>query len=209
VKKLLVFALVIVLMSIMAHADEKAKPCSEACKAKCGLEKAAVKTTAAEAKDAHSGCEAKAAEAVKTEAVAPAAATEQALTDAKAPKIAETCPDVDGNKALENFHNAMSPMHMALEDNKYAEVRGGYAELLKASEGVKTYSCPMGDKCPPECKKSFDEKKSTLLKDVEELGAACKGTDDKQVDAAFMAMHEAYVSFASMCKHDKPSEDKK
>jgi hypothetical protein len=199
VKKLLVFVLAIVFMTALAYADEKGKPCSETCKVKCAAGKATAQAT---------GTEAKAADAVKVEAV-PAVAGEKAPAAVEAPKLAETCPDVHGEAALEAFHEAMHPMHMALEDGKYADLRKGYPELLKASEGIKGYSCPMSDKCPPECKKAFDDKKTGLLKDVEALGVACNGTDDKKVEASFMSMHEAYIGFASMCKHEKPAEEKK
>ena len=199
-KKLLVFALIFVFMAVLANADEKSKSCSETCKIKCPAAKTTAQVTTTDSKDPHAACDPKAASATATEA---------AMTTSEAPKIAETCPDVNGEAALENFHKAMSPMHMALEDNKYAEMREKYPELLKASEGIKAYSCPMGDKCPPECKKSFDDKKAELLKGVEAVGLACKSTDDKQLESSFMAMHEAYVGFASMCKHDKPAEEKK
>jgi hypothetical protein len=211
VKRFLVFALVFVFMTVMANADEKGKTCSETCKVKCAAGKAvAAQTTGTEAKAACEGM--KTGDAMKTEE-APAAvinAKDAAATATlAAPKIAETCPDTKDQAALENFHKAMQPMHAALEENKYAELRGGYTDLAKASEGIKTYNCPMSDKCTPECKKSFDGKKADLLKSVEELGVACNGTDDKKLEASFMTMHEAYVGFASMCQHEKPAAEEK
>lgn len=170
----------------------------------------AVETTA---KDPHAGCGAKATGEVMKTDEAPAAVinTKDAsvTTTSIAPKIAETCPDTKDQAALETFHKAMSPMHMALEDGKYAELRKGYPELAKASVGVKDYNCPMSDKCSPECKKGFEGKRGELLKAVEELGVACNGNDDKKLESSFMTMHEAYVGFASMCKPAKPAEEKK
>jgi len=208
VKRFLVFALVFVFMTVMANADEKGKTCSETCKVKCASGKAAAaQTTGTEAKDAKAACE-----GMKTED-APAAvinATDASVSSTSAaPKLAETCPDVKGQASLEAFHEAMHPMHMALEDGKYAELRKGYPELAKNSEGIKAYNCPMSDKCPPECKKSFDGKKAELLKAVEELGVACNGTDDKKLESSFMTMHEAYIGFASMCQHEKPAAEEK
>jgi len=212
VKKLLVLSLILAFMTVMAYAGEKGKTCSETCKIKCAETKAASdKTTATEAKDPHAGCDAKATgEVVKAEE-APAAVinANEASIASGAPKIAETCPDTKGQAELEAFHGAMSPMHMALEDNKYDEMRKDYPNLAKTTDGIKAYNCPMGDKCPPECKKAFEGKKAELLKAVDEVGVACKGTDDKKLESAFMTMHEAYINFATMCKAEKPAEEKK
>lgn len=212
-KRFLVFAVLFMVMAVIANADEKGKTCSESCKIKCADKAASAKATGTEAKDAKTACEGmKTGDAMNTDA-APAAvinAKDASVTATSiAPKIAETCPDTKDQAALETFHKAMQPMHAALEENKYAELRGGYTDLAKASEGIKTYNCPMGDKCPPECKKSFDGKKADLLKSVEELGVACNGTDDKKLEASFMTMHEAYVGFASMCQHEKPAAEEK
>jgi hypothetical protein len=124
-------------------------------------------------------------------------------------KIAEgSCPDVTGKTSLNNFHELMHPMHMALQDGNYAEIRSSMPKLQAASEGVATYKCPMDDKCSPECKAKFEAKKTSLLKSVKTLNLACQGSDDKMIDESFGAMHAAYIDFAGMCNPKAEGEKK-
>jgi hypothetical protein len=121
------------------------------------------------------------------------------VTGTAAPKVAESCPDVTGKAALSGFHEVMSPMHMAFEDNKYDEMKSSMPKLIEASKGIASYKCPNSDKCPPDCIKKFDEKKAALQKGVEDLDLAFKSDDTKKIDSAFMTMHQAFVDFAGMC----------
>jgi hypothetical protein len=127
------------------------------------------------------------------------------VTGAAAPKVAESCPDVTGKAALSDFHEIMSPMHMAFEDDKYGEMKSYMPRLVEASKELASYKCPNSDKCPPDCIKKFDEKKAALLKGVGDLDLAFKSDDNKKIDSAFMTMHQAFVDFAGMC--NLPTKD--
>ncbi len=208
-KKSLVYliALMFLLATAVSFAGDTKKPTSsdkttEDPHAKCPMMKKAsaeAEVTAAAGEPAAT-IESKPA-AEQTGAVKEAApeATPAATTESAAPKVAESCPDVTGRAALSSFHEVMSPMHMAFEENKYDEMKSSMPKLIEASKGIASSKCPSSDKCPPDCIKKFDEKKAALLKGVEELDLAFKGDDTKKVDAAFMTMHQAFVDFASVC----------
>ena len=119
-------------------------------------------------------------------------------------KITEAaCPDVAGKAQLENFHNALEPMHQALNEKDYDAMRGSMPKLDEAASGLKAAQCPGGDKCPPDCRKNFEAKRANLLKTVDEVNAAGMGTDNAKLEEAFMAMHTAYIEFASSCNMPK------
>jgi hypothetical protein len=140
------------------------------------------------------------------EAIAVTEATDnKAMTTAK--KL-EVCPDVKVHANLSTFHEALHPMHVALKDGNFDEMRKDFTALEAAAPGIETAQCPMTDKCPPDCKKAFESKKANLLKSIDEVGIACKGADNKKLEDSFNVMHEAYVDFASMCKQEMPAETK-
>jgi hypothetical protein len=115
-------------------------------------------------------------------------------------KVTEAiCPDVTGKAQLENFHNALEPMHQALNEKNYDAMRSSMPTLEEAASGLKAAQCPMGDKCPPDCKKNFEAKRANLLKTVDDVNVASKGTDNAKLENAFNAMHTAYIEFASSC----------
>ncbi|UCC78411.1 MAG: hypothetical protein JSW64_08975 [Candidatus Zixiibacteriota bacterium] len=150
----------------------------------------------------------KACPAAKTKAGCPAkkdqAASVQMASVDESKESAETgyaCPDVGEKAALRDFHESMHPMHMALSEQKYDAVREGLPGLLKASKAVDKYRCEGYDKCPKECRKTFDSRKKELLSAVKDLKKACKGKDDEKVTASFDKMHEAYITFANSCSH--------
>ena len=224
-KKALIGALVVIFMlaAIMAVADEK---CNKPCPA--GVSKTADKTAMGCAKASSdkttAGCCAKSAKATATSVSAinageevkkEAGETPIATTDAKAPeaateKIAEgACPDVTGKSSLEVFHNTMHPMHMALEESKYDEIRTLMPAMDKSAKDLKAYQCPMEDKCPPDCKKEFNKKKSELLNSVKKLNKACGKKDNAKLETAFMTVHENYIKFASMCTMKSQEEEAK
>jgi hypothetical protein len=143
---------------------------------------------------------------LKTANIGDAAANTEKIS-VKVPE--DSCPDVAGKNELTNFHNNMHPMDMALKVGNYAEIKSSMPKLMEASKGVAAYKCPMTGKCSPECLKAFDDKKTTLLKAVDELNLACQGDDNKKIDAAFGTMHQAYVEFAGMCNPAAKETDKK
>ncbi len=153
----------------------------------------------ASASEATTGAVAPAAE-VKVENAAAATAATAATEEKISVKIPEgSCPDVADKNELTNFHNNMHPMDMALKSGNYAEIKGSMPKLMEASKGIAAYKCPMTGKCSPECLKAFDDKKTTLLKAVDELNLACQGDDNKKIEATFGTMHQAYIDFAGMC----------
>lgn len=158
-----------------------------------------VSTTATATTVAKEEAPSQAAEAAVTEAPA-------ATTEAKIPE--GSCPEVGEHNALNAFHECMHPMHAALEESKYAEMRELYPKLKEASKGLVDYKCAMWDKCSQECKKDFETKKAGLLKSVDDLGESCKGEDNAKIEAAFAVMHDAYITFASKCAPAKPAETK-
>jgi hypothetical protein len=125
-----------------------------------------------------------------------------------AEKLPEICPDVSGKSELMNFHKTMHPMHMAFNDGKYDEMRALFPKLDEASKGLASYKCPMGDKCPPDCKKNFEISKAALLRSVANLRETMKGTDNKKLGDSYMTMHEAYVKFGSLCQPAKETTTK-
>lgn len=160
--------------------------------AACAAKSETLSTTATQATPSEAGVRAEPA----TEPTSAQMENAKALTAAHA---GAQCPDVSSKEALNAFHESLHPMHMALGEGKYDEIRSLYSKLELASAGVAAYKCPMGDKCPPECRKEFEARKANLLKSVEVLGAACKGDDNKKVEETFNVMHEAYIKFASTC----------
>lgn len=173
-----IFALVFLLSSFAGAGDGKG--CSEAARKAC----AAAKTKA--------GCSAKKAEAASVQNL------QKSDEEAKAGHI---CPDVGDKAALQEFHESMHPMHIAMGEQNYDAVREGLPSLLNASKTVDKYKCEGHDKCSRECRKTFDKRKKELLNAVKDLKKACKGKNDEKVTASFDKMHEAYITFANSCSH--------
>ncbi len=134
-----------------------------------------------------------------------ATATKEGASAAVSPAVAtskmsdESCAEMPGKAEFENFHNVMHPMHMALKDSKYDEIKSSMPKLMEASKSLAAAKCPMPGKCSPECMKAFDTKKATLMKAVDGLDAACKTSDNKQIETSFNAVHTAYYDLAAMC----------
>jgi hypothetical protein len=207
-----VIAIILIIGVVNCFAVEK---CPKTCCA-MGLADAskAAGTDKTQATDPHAGCPmkdgAKAAattDAKVTETSTPGAAVEAQPASAIAPvakeanaKMAEgSCPDVTGKTQLNTFHDLMHPMHTALGKGDYATIRANMPKLYDASKGLAECKCPMGDKCPPDCKKNYEAKKTALIKSVDDLNVACQGKDDKKVEETFTVMHSAYIEFAGMC----------
>ena len=237
-KKVLIGAFVIVFVLgislCLAEDNSPAAKSGAGCCAKAKTQTAASMSQKSETKveDPHAGCPMKQVEQTATTAAAApeakieatqAAPAPAATTEAKAAvkadakvagemKVAESgCPDVTGKDQVQAFHENMHPMHVALEESKYAEIREMYPRLKESSKGIADYKCPAWDKCSDECKKDFETKKAGLLTAVDNLGEACKGEDNAGIDATFGVMHDAYMQFASKCAHaEKPkAEDAK
>ena len=173
-----IFALTLLLWSFATAGDGKG--CSEAARKACG----AAKTKA--------GCSAKNAEA---------AAVQNLQKSDKEAKEGHICPDVGDKAALQEFHESMHPMHVALGEQNYDAVREGLPGLLKASKTVDKYKCEGHDKCSKECRKIFKNRKNDLMNALKNLKKACKGKNDEKVTASFDKMHEAYITFANTCSH--------
>ena len=138
-----------------------------------------------------------------------ASASNAMSVDKAAAEAGHVCPDVVGRTVLTNFHENMHPMHMAVKESNFDQLREKLPALVEASKAVADYKCDGYEKCSDACRKNFDGKKGELLESVNNLKEACKGQDNEKVAAAFDVMHEAYISFASTCAHpeEKPAED--
>jgi len=216
------FAMVFIFGCASSFADDVKCPAAKSGSAACCARGEAKVTTVAQASETKQPVDPQAASEPKQDAhsiaaTAPAAATaETPATSVQAPAAGETsaptkvaegsCPDVAGRNALLAFHENMHPMHVALEEGNYAEIRNLLPKLVESSKGVANYECAMGSKCPPECLKDFGAKKAGLLKAVDELTMACNSDDNAKVDATFGVMHEAYTQFASKCTHPEPAK---
>jgi hypothetical protein len=146
------------------------------------------------------------------ETVAPTATVTS--TSAAAEKISVkipegSCPDVSGKNELMNFHETMSPMHMAYEKNDYAEIKNRMPKMMEAAKKLVDYKCPTEAKCTPECLKSFEGKKDVLLRAVEGLEVACQGDDNQKIGAAFESVHSSFVDFGSFCSQKAKTTDTK
>jgi copper chaperone len=118
----------------------------------------------------------------------------------------DDCVAVDGKacptgtlkcKEITAFHEAMHPLHIAVDQGDYAKVRQGFAGLEARAQAVKTMKC---DKtCTPDMNK-FEAKRQEFLKQVDSLGQACQGNDDAMLAMEFNKMHDAYVDMAGCCK---------
>lgn len=175
-----IFAVTFVFSAVVMAGDGEG--CSEAVKKACAAAKTKAGCCAAKAK----------------------AASAQKLSRDNSEEIVKedhTCPDVGGRTALQEFHESMHPLHMAVGAQDYEAVREGLPGLLKASKAVGDYKCEGYENCPKDQKKAFDSNKKELLNAVKDLNKACKGKDDEKVTASFDKMHEAYITFANTCSH--------
>ena len=146
-KRVVLFVFVILLaMSVTAAyaGDGCSKAAKKSCAKSCGLK--AKDTTAkgddekkaeTEVKDKHAGC----AHAAKVEE-----------TVAGKEHADHVCPDVKDRAALNDFHTAMHPMHVALSDEDYAAIRAGYPKLMATTKAVNAYNCDGYDKCSDACR---------------------------------------------------------
>ena len=129
-----------------------------------------------------------------------------ALSDEEKEKTAHVCPDVTGRTALQEFHEAMHPMHMALGAEDFEKFDECLPTLMKASKKLVDYKCDGYEKCSDACRKNFDGKKAELIQAVDQLGEACKTKDKERITADFDVMHEAYITLANTCV--KPETEK-
>ena len=116
------------------------------------------------------------------------------------------CPDVSERAALNEFHEAMHPMHAALNEKDFEELNECLPSLLKASQALIDYKCEGYEKCSEPCKKDFDGRKAELIEAVDGLKEVCKGKDNEKMTANFDVMHEAYITFANTCVHEEKAE---
>lgn len=187
-KRVLISISALALVFSMVAMASDGSECSEAAKKACASAK--TKAGCCATKTAH-----------KSSAMADQVSADAAVKAEVSSAGAHVCPDVAGKTALQEFHESMHPLHMALGENDFAAIREGLPILLKASKSVKDYKCVGYDNCPKDERKAFDRNKKELLNAVKDLKKACKGNNDAKVTASFDKMHEAYITFANTCTH--------
>ena len=127
----------------------------------------------------------------------------------KESKTEHVCPDVSGKAKLNQFHEAMHPMHVAVMEEDFDEFNERLPNLLKASEALADYKCHGYEKCSEPCRKDFDGKKAELIEAVDDLKEVCKGKDNEKITVNFDVMHEAYITFANTCVYPEKAKAEK
>jgi len=106
------------------------------------------------------------------------------------------CPTVKC-KEMKEFHEAMHPIHTAIEANDYKAARLGYPELSKKAKIVEHMN--RDSKCRGD-KEACKVLSTRLVECVKKLGDACKDDDNSQLAEAFEQVHDAYAAFGKVCK---------
>jgi copper chaperone len=107
------------------------------------------------------------------------------------------CVTLTQCKELNEFHEAMHPLHEALGNGDYTAVRAGYAGLAEKANAVEAMKC---DKSCVRDVNAFEKYRQNLLTSVDRLGDACKQTDDRKLAEAFEKMHDAYNELSQQAK---------
>lgn len=129
---------------------------------------------------------------------ATSAKAEAVVIDPKPAVTPEThaCPTDTKCKELNDFHEAIHPLHMALENDDFTAIRDGYPMLAQKAEALKNLNCP--ETCAAN-KKDFTQKRDNLIKEVANLGETVKGIDDNKLAEELDKMHAAYVELGNLC----------
>jgi len=103
---------------------------------------------------------------------------------------------------LDQFHAAMHPMALAMGFEGDAKpdmkkFRALYPKMKEKTDALAKMS--INDKGIEDTLK-FVEKRAELVKFVDELGVACKSSDDSKIGPAFEKVHEAYINLAMMVR---------
>jgi hypothetical protein len=204
----------------MAVADEKCADktgtagCSKTCKMVKGLEPCVAMHDSAKAAEVKAKAdETKAVPGPEHAAKAVETTTkiEKAATPEKADIIKETgeahepentCGGITKCIELDQFHAAMHPMALAMgfegdEKPNMTKFRALYPKMKERTDALA--KMPVDDKGMKDPKR-FTEKRAELVKLVDELGAACKGTDDSKIGPAFEKVHEGYIQLTMLAK---------
>jgi copper chaperone CopZ len=120
-----------------------------------------------------------------------------ALRASESKEVDHACITITQCKELNEFHEAMHPLHMALGSEQYDVVRAGYLDLAAKAEAVKMMKC---DKSCVKDVDAFEQYRQDLLVSVARLGEACQNGDDNKVAEAFDRMHEAYNRTSELAK---------
>jgi hypothetical protein len=192
-----------------AASKDKAS-CAEKCKmakgsAGCAAMKADEKATSGEAKPAECPMHTQAAKAegsLKTEETTAPAKVEMVKAESEANAPAPTCGDKVQSMELKQFHAAMHPMALAMgfegdEKPDMAKFRALYPKMKEKTDILA--NMPVDEKTAKDTK-AFTEKRAELVKLVDELGVACKGTDDSKINPAFEKVHEGYIQLVTLTK---------
>jgi len=107
----------------------------------------------------------------------------------------EHCPTISKCKELIEFHEAMHPLHMALQAEDFNSIRAGYALLSGKAENIKKMKCD--ETCVSDIK-AFEKKRAAFLSRVDTLGQACKNDDNSGLAHAFEQMHTAYIEMGEL-----------
>jgi hypothetical protein len=199
-----------------AAGDEKtatpkaAASCAEKCKlAKgstgCAAMKVEDKAASGEAKPADCAAHAeamKAGETAKTEGTAAPVTAEMVKVEGDAKIAQPTCGEKMQCMELMQFHAAMHPMALAMgfegdEKPDMSKFRALYPKMKEKTEALA--KMPVDEKVAKDSK-AFTEKRTELVKLVDELGVACKGTDDAKINPAFEKVHEGYIQLVTLTK---------
>lgn len=221
-KKAVVILSALLLLASMAVADEKCTDnkgkagCSKTCKLVKGSEPCVAMHDSAKAADAKTksgetkvvpcpehAVTAKAVEtATKIEGAATPGKAELVKETGKAHAPAHTCGEKTKCVELDQFHAAMHPMALAMgfegdEKPDMAKFRALYPKMKERADALT--KMPVDDKGMKD-PKQFAEKRAELAKLVDELGVACKGTDDSKIGPSFEKVHEGYIQLTTLAK---------
>ena len=179
--------------------------CAETCKlAKgatgCAAMKTEAKAASGEAKPVECAAHAEAVKAGETPKVESAAIAVKAEGEAKTEHV--VCGEKKQCLELNQFHAAMHPMALAMgfegdEKPDMAKFRTLYPAMKEKTEALA--KMPVDENTAKDTK-AFTEKRTELVKLVDELGVACKGTDDSKINPAFEKVHEGYIQLVTLTK---------
>ncbi len=112
------------------------------------------------------------------------------------------CATLKSCKELNEFHEAMHPLAMAIgfegdEEKDYDFVRQNYPELK--AKAMALSKIKIDDKMVTDTK-AFEKKRKELVKAVEDFGAAISKNDKAMMDRTFEIVHKAYIDLAMLSK---------
>jgi len=112
------------------------------------------------------------------------------------------CATLKACKELNEFHEAMHPLAMAIgfegdEEKDYEFVRQNYPELKAKAKALSKMK--IDDRLVTD-RKVFEKKRKDLIKAVDDFGAAIRKNDQAMMDRTFEVVHQAYIDLAMLSK---------